>query len=231
MPTVCGRRPADGSAACDIQPIHLPHEAHAISAILQENVALAIGIEITRPDRTPIVCWRRPADDAAGFYGQPVHLPGEALAIIAILQENVTLAVAIEIAGSHCMPIVCRRRPADAAAGFDVQPVQLPDETHAVCAVLQEDVAMAIGIEIAWGFICVRHVIHFDGDILFDGVESVGRQHVKRVRVVLFNTPRRLVVRRILECDVSGGAVDVEQTSVAPSCEGIGEARAAADSF
>ena len=98
MPISAGRRPADDAAGFDGQTIHLPHETHAVIAVLQKNVALAIAIEIAGPHRMPSVCGRRPANDSAGVDGQSIHFLGETHAVIAILQENVARGIAIEIA-------------------------------------------------------------------------------------------------------------------------------------
>ena len=99
----------------------------------------------------PIRARRRPADDRAGFDGQPIHLPNKAHAVIGILQEDVTLPITVKITRTYRMPSVCGRCPADDAAIFDSQAIHLPDEAHAIGAVLQEDVAVVVAVEVAPG--------------------------------------------------------------------------------
>ena len=208
MPLVGGRRPADDATGFDVKTVHLPHEAGAVIGILQEDVALAIPIEIAGSHRMPAVGGRRPADDAAVLDLLAIHFPGEAHAIVAILEEDVALAVAIEIARPDRMPFVAGWRPADDAAGVDIEAIHLPDEALAVGSVLQVDVAMVVAVEVGFGGL--DHIHYRDGHLFISGVQAIEHTNLQRIDIVLVAVGRMFEVRRVDEGHHSRFVIDLE---------------------
>ena len=116
--------------------------ATAAVRVLQQNVGMAVVVEVTGSDRLPVRS-RIAQDDAAGQSG-PGHLPDRHGAI-RVLQQNVGMAVVVEVAGSDHFPV--RSWIGHDGARGDAGPVRFPDRDGAV-RILQQDVRMRIVVEV-----------------------------------------------------------------------------------